>query len=459
MSDTIDDPQSEKNRLSKRFGRYAKVGANVGGIAAKFAGKRLLGFDLSDRKNAEELARALGGLKGPIMKVAQLLSTIPDAVPKEYAEELSKLQSQAPAMGWPFVKRRMRAELGPDWVQKFSSFEREAAASASLGQVHKAKSLDGMELACKLQYPEMDSAVEADLNQLKIILSVYNRIDKALETSEILPEISERLREELDYVLEAKHAKLYSHIFANNTGIRVPHTYPELSSKRLLTMGWLNGKTLFDYQNHPQEQRNVIATAMFNAWWYPFNKYAVIHGDPHPGNYTVFEDDNNIPAGINLIDYGCIRIFKPDFVKGVIDLYHGLETNNEDLIVHAYKTWGFDNLSKDLIDILNIWANFIYGPLLDNRVRTIAEDVTPAEYGRKEAFAVHNALKENGPVKIPREFIFMDRAAIGLGSVFIRLNAKMNFCELFKKTIEGFNIAQVRNMQETALRASGIKFS
>src|SRR5438874_8075549 len=132
----------ERNRLTARAARYARVGRNVGGVAARMAGARIFGFDLDRAKNAAELAAALGGLKGPIMKVAQLLATIPEALPAEYAAELGQLQSQAPPMGWPFVRRRMAAELGPDWESKFASFEHEAAASASLGQVHRARAHD-----------------------------------------------------------------------------------------------------------------------------------------------------------------------------------------------------------------------------------------------------------------------------------------------------------------------------
>ena len=127
------------------------------------------------------------------------------------------------------------------------------------------------------------------------------------------------------------------------------------------------------------------------------------------------------PAGINLLDYGCIRTFPTPFVQGVIDLYNGLLKGKRDLVVHAYETWGFAGLSNELIDVLNIWARFIYGPLLDDREREIAEGTTPGQYGRKEAFTVHKALKEKGPVKVPREFVFMDRAAIGLGGVFLHL--------------------------------------
>jgi hypothetical protein len=124
--------------------------------------------------------------------------------------------------------------------------------------------------------------------------------------------------------------------------------------------------------------------------------------------------------------------------------------------VHAYETWGFGGLSAELIDALSIWARFIYGPLLDDRERTIAEDTTPGEYGRREAFTVHRILREKGPVKVPREFVFMDRAAIGLGGVFLHLGARQNWYRLFNETIEGFELATVASRQREAFTAAGV---
>ena len=448
MNDRRSD--KEKNRFSARALRYGRVGANVGGVAARIAARRLFGLDPERERDAASLAAALGGLKGPIMKVAQLLATIPEALPAEYAAELGQLQSQAPAMGWPFVRRRMAAELGPDWEGKFARFAHEAAASASLGQVHRAVSHDGRALAAKLQYPDMQSAVEADLAQLAVLFSIHARMSPAIDTSEMLKEISARLREELDYDLEARHTRLYGIIFADDPLIRVPEVLPELSTRRLLTMTWLEGRRLLDYTVRPLEERNRIARAMFRAWWYPFSQYGAIHGDPHLGNYTVFEDGERSAAGINLLDYGCMRTFAPKFIQGVIDLYHGLLRGDRALIVHAYETWGFAGLSNELIDILNIWANFIYGPMLEDRVRTIADRVSPGMYGRQEAFKVHRGLQEKGPVKVPREFVFMDRAAIGLGGVFLHLGAELNYHRLFNDMIAGADLGDVAGRQRAA---------
>jgi predicted unusual protein kinase regulating ubiquinone biosynthesis (AarF/ABC1/UbiB family) len=445
----------EKNRFSARAARYARVSANVGGVAARYAGRRLLGGEPDRAGDASALSSALGRLKGPLMKVAQLMATVPDLLPAEYAVELQKLQSEAPPMGWAFVKRRMTAELGAGWKEKFQSFEHHPAAAASLGQVHRAQSLDGAALACKLQYPDMQSAVEADLAQLQWLLAIRRRLDSAIDTTEIAKEIGARLREELDYQREAKHVALYREMLDGIDIVRVPRAWPELSTGRLLTLDWLEGSRMLAHKSDPLAARNALATAMFTAWWFPFSRFGVIHGDPHLGNYSVFEQ-SGAPAGINLLDYGCIRIFAPKFVRGVVDLYHGLLRGEDDLIVHAYETWGFRKLSRELIDTLNIWARFIYAPLLDDRVRTIADGVAPSDYGRREAFRVHQALKRKGPVTVPREFVFMDRAAIGLGAVFLHLRAELNFYRLFNEAIERFSMERVAKRQAAALAKAGL---
>jgi predicted unusual protein kinase regulating ubiquinone biosynthesis (AarF/ABC1/UbiB family) len=451
----MSDTDREANRFSARAARYARVGANMGGVAARMAGARLFARDGQDASNAAALAQALGGLKGPIMKVAQLLATIPDIIPPEYAAELQKLQSEAPPMGAAFVKRRMQAELGPDWQARFGSFDLRPAAAASLGQVHRAATKAGEPLACKLQYPDMQSAVEADIRQLEIVFALHRRFDPAIDTREISKEIGERVREELDYVREARHAVLYAEALKSVPEVRVPAVFPELSTRRLLSLAWLEGEKILTFSDAPTEIRNRLAMAMFKAWWHPFSHAAVIHGDPHLGNYTVFSEGGE-PRGINLLDYGCVRIFHPRFVGGVVDLYRGLQHDDRARIVHAYETWGFRNLSAELIDILNIWARFIYGPLLDDRVRTVADGVAPGDYGRRQAFQIHRALKEKGPVTVPREFVFMDRAAVGLGAVFLHLRAELNYHRLFEAEIERFSLDALTRHQTDALERAGL---
>jgi len=453
MSDTpsrIDDP--ERNRLTGRLARTAKVGANLSGAGLAFAAQSLFGGDEGDQRIAKALAAALGKSKGPLMKIAQLVSTIPDFLPPEYAAELSQLQAEAPAMGWPFVKRRMRAELGPGWEAKFASFTHEAAHAASLGQVHRATLHDGREVACKLQYPDMASAVESDVGQLRTLLGIFKRMDGSIDADAMVEEITDRLREELDYAREAKHMALYGAMLADKSFVTVPQLVPDLSADRLLTMTWLSGDKLSSFESAPQEVRNHIAEMLFWTWWAPMNSYAVIHGDPHLGNYQVTGGG----TGINLLDFGCVRIFPAKFVGGVVDLYRAMLHDDFDAAYAAYETWGFENLSRELVEVLNVWARFIYGPIIDDRVRSVADGIKPGEYGRKEAFRVRQLLKEKGPVKIPREFVFMDRAAIGLGAAYLRLGAELNFHRLFEQSLEGFSIDTVAARQAAALKAAGL---
>jgi predicted unusual protein kinase regulating ubiquinone biosynthesis (AarF/ABC1/UbiB family) len=436
--------------LGGRLRRYAKVGTAMGGLAARFAGNRMFGLSIDKPEHAAELTAALGGLKGPLMKVAQILSTVPDLLPEEYTAQLAQLQTNAPPMGWPFVKRRMTTELGPGWQSRYATFEHEAAAAASLGQVHRAVSHDGRRLACKLQYPDMASAVEADLQQLKVILSIYRRYDRAIDPSNVLVELTTRLREELDYRREARNMTLYGEMLKGEPGVHVPEPLPELSTDRLLTMSWLDGEPILSYVDQHLDERNAVASNMFRTWYVPFYEYGVLHGDPHLGNYTVRED-----RSINLLDFGCIRIFRPSFIRAVIDLYWALINDDQDLAAHAYEVWGFKNLNREVMAILNQWAKFLYRPLMEDRVQPIQEDGNTL-YGAQIAGKVQRELRDIGGVTPPREFVLMDRAAIGLGSVFTRLGAEVNWHRMFHDLIQDFDVDAIAERQGRALAAAGL---
>ena len=446
------DDLNDNPKFIKKMGRSASLGGAMFGFATKMAGEKFLGLKIDRDLHADELMQVLGNLKGPIMKVGQILSTIPEALPPEYAKAFSQLQSNAPSMGWPFVRRRMKAELGADWQSKFTDFPQTATAAASLGQVHKATIIDGRAVACKLQYPDMASAVDTDLKQLKILFSLYKQYDSAIVTSNIHEELADRLREELDYELESRHQKLYAYLLGEESAVHVPNVVDELSTSRLLTTEWADGQQILNFKNSDLETRNQLAMNMFRAWYVPLYHTGVIHGDPHLGNYSVRDD-----LSINLMDFGCVRVFRPEFVGGVIDLYNALKNNDEALAIHAYETWGFGNLSKDMIEVLNIWARFLYGPILDDKVRKIG-DTNNGVYGREKAQEVHKRLKElRSGVPVPREFVFMDRAALGLGSVFIHLQAEINWYRVFNDMIDGFNVDTLRQRQKDILPQFGLE--
>jgi predicted unusual protein kinase regulating ubiquinone biosynthesis (AarF/ABC1/UbiB family) len=432
--------------------RFARTSGAVGGIAARITGERVFGIKTNQARHAEDLRAILGGLKGPMMKVAQFLSTVPDALPPEYAAQLAELQANAPPMGWAFVRRRMAGELGADWEQKFAAFDREAAAAASLGQVHRATLPDGRQVACKLQYPDMPSIMESDLKQLKMAMAVYKRMDNAIIQDDIYVELAERLREELDYTREAAQMRLYHTMLEDVPDVNVPVPIPSHTTKRLLTMNWLNGVSLRTWLegNPSQEARNALAEALFRAWYIPFYRFGVIHGDPHLGNYQV-----NPEGGLNLLDYGSIRVFPAKFVTGVLELHAAVRDNDPERAMHAYTIWGFKGITAEHVTVLNDWAKFLYDPLIEDRVRPIQED-GDTQFGRSVAAKVHEGLQRTGGVRPPREFVLMDRSAIGLGSVFLRLKAELNWSRLFHETVADFDAEKLAARQEEALRIAGV---
>ncbi len=452
----MSDPK--ESTLFGEMRRMVRTSGAVTGVAARVAGERFLGIKSDKNAHAESLKQVLGGLKGPLMKVAQFLATVPEALPEEYAQELATLQSNAPPMGWAFVRRRMQSELGPAWQSRFASFGQEAAAAASLGQVHRATLHDGRLVACKLQYPDMPSVVEADLRQLKIALALYRRVDSTLDNEEAYTELATRLREELDYMREAAHARLYASMLRGVPGVSVPEPVPELTTRRLLTMSWLEGRPILKRleEDPPAEERVAYAKALFRAWYVPFYRYGVIHGDPHLGNYQVRPDaDPEVRFGVNLFDFGVIRVFPASFVTGVIMLYEAVRDGDFDKAAEAYRIWGFRDLKKETMEVLNMWARFLYEPLVEDRVRPITPLDDPM-YGRRIAMEVHAGLKRTGGVKIPREFPLMDRAAIGLGSVFYRLRAEANWHRMFMELISDFNEQTIQDRQAAALAEAGV---
>ncbi len=424
--------------------RNLKIGSTAGSVLFNQLRQRS-GFGGDREREAQALKEALGTLRGPLVKFAQLVASLPDLLPPEYARELAELQSNAPPMGRPFVKRRMAHELGQGWRKRFAEFDLEPKAAASLGQVHLGRMHDGRAVACKLQYPGMQDTVEADLKQAGWLLNMFERYEGSVRTGRIVEELKERIFEELDYFLEFRRIAMYREMLANEPGVHVPEPIEELSTARLLTAEWLPGRPIIEAAEYPQEVRDEIATQMFRLWYKPLYHYAVIHGDPHFGNYTIRDD-----RSINLLDYGCIRVFPAHFVEGVIRLYEALRDDDRDKAAYAYRCWNFQNLSNDLIDALNDWARFIYGPVLTDSAQSV-NSTNNVETGRRKVEEVRKLLKQAGGVEMPREFVFMDRASVGLGALFMRLDAQVNWHRLFNEMVEGFDVDTVAARQKDLL--------
>jgi predicted unusual protein kinase regulating ubiquinone biosynthesis (AarF/ABC1/UbiB family) len=160
-------------------------------------------------------------------------------------------------------------------------------------------------------------------------------------------------------------------------------------------------------------------------------------------------------GSLNLLDFGAIRVFQAKFVGGVIALFEAVRDRDDDKAHHAYTTWGFTDLTREKMEVLNMWARFLYEPLVEDRVRMIQETNDP-QYGREVAEKVHTGLKRTGGVMPPREFVLMDRSAIGLGGVFLRLKAELNWSRMFHELIEDFNEARLADRQAAAIAEAGV---
>jgi len=445
----VDEKDSESSTLLGRLKRYSGVSGGLAGLALKGAGRWIGGTGPLDVANARDLARLLGALRGPLMKGAQIAGGLPDVFPPEFAAELAKLQSNAPEMGAAFVRRRMAAELGRDWQTKFKSFELTAAHAASLGQVHRAVAHDGRVLACKLQYPDMQSAVEADLTQLQAVLALQRTAERKFDTREIADEVAERIREELDYHREAANMRLFGAMLAGHERVVVPAPVEDLSTGRLLTMTWLDGTAFRQALADPQTDREEVARALFDAWWRPLYRFGAVHGDAHLGNYTVRAD-----SGINLLDFGCVRVFPPRVVEALVDLYRAQLNGDDALAAQAYAKWGFANVSDDLVSKMSLWAKLVFGPLLEDRVRTIGEGENLFAAGPQQIWALKQRLREGSTMRPPREFVFIARALVGIGAAMVHLNVKLNWHRMYEALIEGFDAAALAKRQAEAMRAA-----
>jgi predicted unusual protein kinase regulating ubiquinone biosynthesis (AarF/ABC1/UbiB family) len=324
----------------------------------------------------------------------------------------------------------MKGELGENWASQFAHFDQTPCFSASLGQVHKAVTLGEETVACKLQYPDMQNAVEADLMQLKLFFKGLHFFNSNLDLSSLIEEIHARLKEEVDYLHEAQMLLTFKDIFQNFPHIETPTPFNDLSTSRLLTMTWLEGESILWAQEQDVSLREKIAENLFFSWYYPFYSQGLIHADPHFGNYAFDERGH-----VKIFDFGCCRKFEKSFVESVLLLFEGLFKKDDRLCLQAYENWGFEGVTLENVPTLNLWANLLYGPLLEDKIRPLQDEHTGVK-GRETLFKVLETIKKTTPLKIPKEFVFLDRATVGIGSAILRLKTSRNWHRDFLRLLD-----------------------
>jgi predicted unusual protein kinase regulating ubiquinone biosynthesis (AarF/ABC1/UbiB family) len=309
MAPTTKPPSGRLARLSK----LAKLSATVStGLAAR-AAARMTGADPDDaqRRATERVVATLGELKGAAMKLGQALSMDPDALPPELRNVMARLQNQATAVAYEEIAAVVERELGAPPDARYASFERIPLASASLGQVHRARMHDGREVAVKVQYPGMVEAIQSDFANLGLLVNVVGRGSKALDGREYYEEFRREVALETDYEREALQAARFRELVAPFPGLRVPQVIASHSTGKVLTLEFVEGQTLHDFArgDASPEARMRVATQLIQAIYGPFLSGGEIHADPHPGNFLV------TPEGqLAILDFGSVKVFSPGFV-------------------------------------------------------------------------------------------------------------------------------------------------
>ncbi len=297
-----------------RFRKMASVSARLGTDVLTRGVKRLAGQEaaLMTRGTAEKLVSTLGDLKGAAMKIGQMMSMDSELVSPEIRGILAKLQNEAPAMPYHSVREIIEEELGAPPEIIFKSFEPVPMAAASLGQVHRAELHDGRQVVVKVQYPGIGEALVSDLDNLGSLVKVLGKTSNALDGRAYYEELRDQMVLEVDYRREASLAQAFAVAARPLPDLRVPEVYEGFTSNRVLTLEFLNGKTLKDFlvSEPTAPERFRVSRLLIRAIYGPFLTEGEMHADPHPGNFLVLPDGR-----LGVLDFGSIKRFSPNFLE------------------------------------------------------------------------------------------------------------------------------------------------
>ena len=336
MSDTPKEQNSIPTTKAQRSARFVKTGIKVGGNYIKHYSKKLFNPDMDkselNEDNAADIYASLSELKGSALKVAQMLSMDKNLLPQAYIDKFTQSQYNAPPLSGPLIVQTFRKYFGKSPEQIFDKFDIRSANAASIGQVHKAE-LNGKKLAVKIQYPGVGDSISSDLKLIKpFAFRMLGMSEKELDV--YMREVEERLLEETDYELEVRRSIEFSEACSILDNVVFPTYYPELSSKRIITMDWLEGKHLREFlaTNPSQELRNQIGQALWDFYNYQQHEMRAVHADPHPGNFLITPDGQ-----LGCIDFGCIKVMPEDFYTPFFSLTASDLLQNKEETIKAFR--------------------------------------------------------------------------------------------------------------------------
>ena len=413
-----------------RASQFVKAGIKVGGNYLKHYSKKLVQPDLPKEElhkdNAADIYDALSELKGSALKMAQMLSMDRNLLPRAYVDQFTMSQYSAPPLSGPLVVKTFRSHFGKSPQQLFDKFEMNAVNAASIGQVHLAWK-DGKKLAVKVQYPGVADSVSSDLRIAKpLAVSLLNLNERDIDR--YMGEVESKLLEETDYDLELKRSVFISEACSHIDGLIFPKYYPELSSKRILTMDWLDGLHLKDFlnTNPSQDVRDCIGQLLWDFYDHQIHQLRQVHADPHPGNFLMRPDGT-----MGVIDFGCVKVI-PDFFY---DNYFRL-INFDTLEDEAVTRQIFRNLEFIVPDDGPREQAF-FSDLFKQMIRMLGEPFSVSEFDfgsdayfdKVYAFADElskvEELKNSKVARGSQHGLYINRTYFGLYSMLHELRAKV----------------------------------
>jgi predicted unusual protein kinase regulating ubiquinone biosynthesis (AarF/ABC1/UbiB family) len=382
-------------------------------------------------RNARRMVDGSQQLRGAFMKLVQMLSMREDLLPVEAIDILRTTQANVPPMDYRLISQQIRRELSKPPEQVFASFDTDAFAAASLGQVHRARLKSGVEVAVKIQYPGIDATVEQDLGNLKLLLRTLQAVAgdlmrQRIDTKTIYAELQERLREELDYVNEARNIDEFRRLLADDDSILIPRVIKPLSTRRVLTMTYVDGYRLADIFGEVAdlELRTWVARKYYELVWRQILEFGVLHTDPQPGNYLVTWQPK-----LGILDFGSVRRFSETVRRTSLQLAEAIIEHDDRSLAAALLKLGYIDRGQDPAPMVQV-IYILFEPVITDRM------YHPDEYDAvAKATTVGELAFEHKLYKSPRHSIFLLRALIGLDGIMKGLGVRMNYCALFRECV------------------------
>ena len=422
-----------KKPVTSRAGRFLKLAGMTASVAGQYAGqraRRLLGTENEEGARSEsytrmagQIAETLGELKGAVMKVGQIASQTQDFLPREFSEALEKLQREAPPMPFEVIAEQIETELGKSLGELFEYIQDTPYASASIGQVHRARLHDGTDVIVKVQYPGVDESCDSDLKQLRLALRLGGllKMPKA-SVDQLFAEIRERLKEELDYENEARNIRLFRRFHQDQPWVRIPAVIDSHSTRRVLTLELVEGDHVSQVtpDRYDQATINLIGHRIFTLMADQLFRFQCIHGDPHAGNFAYRPDGTVI-----LYDFGCVKKLKPEIVEAYRKAL--IAALNED----------YEALDRHLIDLgarvedqpavdeayYAMWRDILIVPFLDDQPYDFGE----ADIHKRVAAKTSTVFQYLNRFQPPVESLFIDRMIAGHYWMLKRLGVQAAF--------------------------------